>query len=848
VPRLPVPVTRFFGREPELEQLALWLCDPAVRLITLTGAGGAGKTRLAIEAATRAVADEGTDAPKLCGPWFVPLSDRADAPAIVDALADAILLPAAGDRPLLDQTIAYLTHAGRSSPCLLILDNFEHLIDPGAALVATLIERVPNLKCIVTSRQLLEIAGEHELAVLPLPVPGGQVFEHSGIQAHQGGPAVDPAGPEHLNTRTPEQLLRFPSVQLFLDRARASRPDFAVTPRNAAAVASLCERLEGMPLALELAAARAQMLTPSQMLTQLEARFDFLVSRRRDIPPRHRSLRAAMAWSYELLSPDLRRFFARLSVFKGRWTLEAAEAVCRDFEPQINADEHRLKTDTGERPDARPPHPRPSAFICGSTVGRAAALDYLTELRERSLILVIEGDEEMAYRMLETLREYAAEQLDPAEQAALRRRHAEFYLALAEEAGKHLHGPQQGEWLDHLEADHDNFRAALAWSRDDTGARETGLRLTGLLHFFWYVRNHVSEGRRWLTELLPASAEAEPTAALASALYGAAGLAAAQGDLTAAAWHYSQCLEIRRELGDQQGIADTLCQWGYVADRMGDRMAARSLFAQSEVIYRAIGDKGGLAHALKCIGAAALTEGELDRARVLFEESVGLYRELQNARGLAMMLGEMAHLALLQAEYERASVLLREHIELSRQLKDTGHIALALRNLAYAVRNEGDQPGAQALFEESLALWRDLGEKHQIAEILIQIGSLQWLQGQAAAARQSFERGLTVLREVRDPKTLSGCLELLASVALGPATSDVPAAAAACSARLFAAAEAFRAQVDAPGLWPAEREARERALSLIRSALGDEGLEKAWTEGRTLTVAHAIDAAGGIDL
>jgi tetratricopeptide (TPR) repeat protein len=398
-----------------------------------------------------------------------------------------------------------------------------------------------------------------------------------------------------------------------------------------------------------------------------------------------------------------------------------------------------------------------------------------------------------------------------------------------------------------LEADHDNFRAALAWSRGEPAAREIGLKLAGLLHFFWYVRNHVSEGRRWLAELLSASGESPPTAARAAALYGAAELAAAQGDLAAAGWLYAECLEIRQALGDRQGIADTLCQWGYVANRKGDRVAARALFGQSEAIYREINDRGGLAHVLKCIGAAALTDGELDRARVLFEESLALYRELQNARGLAMMLGEMAHLALLQADYDRAGVLLKEHIDLSRQLKDAGHTALALRNLAYAVRDQGDYPAAQALLEESLGLWREIGEKHQSAESLVQLGSLQWLQGQASVAKRSFEQGLALVRELQDSRTLSGCLEILAGVALGPKADAVSPAVAARSARLFGAAEGFRAAADAPALWPAEREARDRSIALIRSALGQEGLETAWAEGRALTFDQAIDEAGRMD-
>jgi predicted ATPase/DNA-binding SARP family transcriptional activator len=838
-PRLPVFLTRFFGRQDELARLGLMLRDLEMRLITLTGAGGSGKTRLAVEAARRAT-DTFTG-----GVWFVPLADRMDAGSLPKAIADAMQLrDERGALSPLDRIEAFLGQGAHEAPALLVLDSFEHLIDEGAALLALLMERIPPLTCLVTSRQRLEIAGEHELAVPPLPIPVDGRWSGTREAGGVDGPTKDTSSSPEPSTisHQPSTLLTCPSVQLFVDRAQASRPDFAVTPRNAAAVAMLCQRLEGIPLALELAAARAQMLTPSQMVTQLEARFDFLVSRRRDIAPRHRTLRAALAWSYELLPADLQRFFAQLSVFHGRWTLEAAERVCR---------EERERT-TGQ------------------------VLEFLTELRERSLILVSGGDDEMEYRMLETLREYAAEQLAPEEQTALRQRHAEYYRTAAEKTAPRLHGPEQTAWMDRLEADHDNFRAALAWcvkavvsgqwsvvspagsgskldpslSELATGhwplatAVEMGLSMAGALHFFWHVRGHDSEGRRWLRELLAVPAGMEPTAARAAALYGAAGLAVPQGDFNTARKLYEECLAIRRALGHPKEVADTLCQYGFIMENMGEPERARQLLAESLLIFRELGDKGGVAHVLKCLGADALAQGDEERARSLFEECLGLYRSLGDQRGIAMTLGEMGQLALLRGENEQAVTVLTEHVALSRQLKDLAHTALALRNLAYAVRNQGDLGAARAFLTESLALRRELGDQTASAELLAHMGFLARSEGEPEAARACFDESLTLLRDLGNIQMAVSCLELLVAAILIPrANTDLDAAAASRAARLLAASEALRSAAGAAAPWPAERAMRDRAVGALRAAMDEAILSVAWAEGRAMSFEQALDEA-----
>jgi tetratricopeptide (TPR) repeat protein len=577
------------------------------------------------------------------------------------------------------------------------------------------------------------------------------------------------------------------------------------------------------------------------MLMQLEARFEFLVSRRRDIAPRHRSLRAAIGWSCELLSPDLRQFFERLSVFQGRWTLEAAE------------------------------------FVCGEG---APVLEHLTELRERSLILTTGGDDEMGYRMLETLREYAAEQLAAEDRAVLRQQHAEYYLALAEQAAAHLQGHDQMTWLDRLEADHDNFRAVLAWSLEEesgvlsaealgAGKQERstphpntqhsapstperlmiGLRLAGLLYFFWNVRGHIVEGRQWLDQLLALSAGPEPTAARGAALFGAAGLAGTQRDLEVACSLYQESLAVWQAVGDQTRLADTLCQWGHILVQMGNRAAARTLFEESREICRDLGDQGRLAHALKCIGADLLTQGDAEQALVLFEESLSIYREQGDPRGMAMMVSEMAHLALSRAEDERATTLLQEHLELARQLKDPAHAAMAFKNLGLVARHREDHTAARALFEESLALHRELGTRSEVAELLAFLCSTAQLQRDPAAARKYLTACLAALRAADDRRWIAACLELLAQVAVGqPESRPEPRSEFLRVTRLLGAAQGLRGSGDAALWWPAERAAWEQCMTAVRESLGDPAFSSALAEGAAMTVEQALNEAGQISL
>ncbi len=719
---LPIQLTAFFGREEELTRLEELLLEEERRLVTLTGPGGSGKTRLALEAV-------GPLSEAFRGAvWLVELQDLTDPQLIVDAVVVSLGLPRLPEVEPLEQASAALSRQ-RS---LLVLDNFEHLVEEGAQVVRTLLERIPTLTCLVTSRRRLDLTGERESLVAPLPVPSGD--------------------------ESPEGLMHFASVQLFVDRAQAVRPDFQVTERNAKSVAALCYGLEGIPLALELAAARAQVMSPARMVAELEHRFDFLVSRKRDVDGRHRTLRAAMDWSYRLLSPELQRFFASLSVFRGGWAAEAAEEVCEE----------------------------------------AKALEYLEELRACSLILAEESADEaggMRFRMLETLREYAREQLSPEEQTALGHRHGEHYLALAEEADPRLTGPEQAQWLDRLETEHDNLRAALAWCKSAEDGAEAGLRLAGALWRFWQTRGYVSQGRGHLVEALKQKGATVSTLARAKALNGAGVLARRQGDYLAARALHEESLVIRRELGDRYSIAGSLHNLGNVASHQGDYGAARALYEEALAINRQIGNRAWEAFNLGSLGLVAQAQGDYAAARSLHEESLAIERELGHKHGIAGSVHNLGELARRQGDYGTARALYEEALTINREIGNRAWEAENLRELGLVAEEEGDYAAAEALVKESLAIKEDLGEKRGIAASMEALARVYGGQGQP-------ER----------------------------------------RARLFGAAEALRASIGAP-IPPADRDEYDGEVAAVRAALTKEACEAAWAAGRAMTLEEAVDYA-----
>jgi predicted ATPase/DNA-binding SARP family transcriptional activator len=746
---LPLQFTRFFGRERELARLADLLKPDGTetRLVTLTGPGGTGKTRLAIETAGRLA--EGYAG----AVWFVPLAEVSEPSLLMGTIQDALAIPRDPHHSA-DQQVATALSRQRS---LLILDNLEQLVDTESLTsngvtesavdsIQTLIEQVPTLSCLLTSRQLLGLPGEQEFPVPPLSTPSRRGDESS-----------------------PEGLSAYESVRLFVDRAQAVKPDFRITNQNAPAVAELCDRLEGLPLAIELAAARALVMTPSQMLAQLAHRFEFLVSRKRGISERQRTLRATIDWSYRLLAPDLQRFFARLSIFRGGLTVEAAESVCDE----------------------------------------PLSLDFLAQLRESSLVLTEEHVGTMQFRLLEMLREYAADRLAAIgedEETTLRRRHAEFFLSASESAEPHLTGPEQAEWLERLEADHDNFRAALTWSAragDDDEAVRIGLRLGSALWRFWSIRGYAREGRRYMEPLLGlASVADDPTDQMIRAVAGSAA--------------------------------------GALAHDMGDYAGALALLNENLPFWRETGDPARLAHTLNLVANVLLDQGRDVDAVPLYEEALTLYRDLADRRGTAMVLSNLGALAVVSGQSEQAEVLLEESLALKRTLGSRYSLAIGLENLGNVERSLGNLDRAIELHTEALAIRRELGHRAGIAMSCNNLGQALVLKREQSLFQEAADHlreALGALHELGDGRGLSECLMSCAALA-------AESGRAGDCARLVGAANALR--IDNGITLTAGDEEVNASLRAIVRAAADDGFLAREKAGRQLSVAEVVELALGI--
>jgi predicted ATPase/DNA-binding SARP family transcriptional activator len=696
--------TRFFDREEEMKQLAEMLQSPRTRLVTITGPGGTGKSRLALELAARLVqAPENAPALHAAAPktaTFVPLADVADASRIFDVILWALGLTPAPNRAPLDQ----VTEALAAQPeTLLILDNVEHLVEEGAPLVRELLARVPAVKCLVTSRVKLLIEGEREFHLRPLPTAGG--------------------------AQTPEELLASPSVRLFLDRAQAARPDFQLTAQNAAAIGELSDRLEGIPLALELAAARAQVLSPGQILEQISAnRLDFLASRRRGAAARQRTLRATLDWSYLLLPERARRFLAQLSVFRGGWTLEAARAVCE-------ADEED------------------------------EALELLSQLRDSSLITAGDEEEGLRFHLLETVREYAAEQLEGSGvREAVQRRHAAYFLELAEAAEAHLHGPDLGALVRRLDREHDNFRSALGWAR---AAGEDAFRaqLGFVLYPFWKFEGYVEEARQWLEDLW-GKRDCLPLPCRADLLHTLGMFAHGRGDFEEAITLYRQSLPLYREVGDAVRTVRLLSNLGQlVRDR--DPVLAQGYLEESLVLGREAGDGALLARTLLLLATERFREGDHHRSTALLAEARTVCRRRGDLHGLADLLVEEGEQAMSREDRPRARVCFDENLALRRQIGDRPGIGIALYWLGWLALADARFADAARDFEGALTAFRECqwGHTHMAAEALVILIAARRRLGDHAETETLAQHSLRILHANRIEGSPHRCLFFLADAA-----------------------------------------------------------------------------------
>jgi predicted ATPase/DNA-binding SARP family transcriptional activator len=628
---LPLRLTSFIGRELETAEVTRLLGQ--TRLLTLTGIGGIGKTRLALRSASQH-ADHYAD-----GVWFVDLSGIADAEFVPHAIASALNVKEEKTRGYMESLVDDL----RTKHMLIVVDNCEHLLDACACLLQQLLRHCPRLSILATSREPLGIEGESVWRLNPMSTPPPQ------------------------GKLTVEQLLAYESLQLFLQRVRLTQPNWQLTEANAGLVAQLCRRLEGLPLAIELATSRVKVLSLEQILTKLDDRFYLLKSAGPRDCQRHQTLKATMDWSFSLLQAEEQVLLRRLSVFAGGWGLEAAEEVTTD--EQI------------------PP---------------GSVLDLLSRLIEKSLITVEQQGREARFHQLETVRQYSREKLVAAhEEARLGERHFEWCVRLAERSDRQFSHSDQRAWFERLDLEHDNLRAALQWSIRVAKDAERGLRLCGALWRFWQTRGYLAEGRRWLEAALALEGGASDET-LATAYHGASGLASLQGDMESAQRLLEQSLVLRRRTEDFPRVAHALQRLGIMSYYTGDYPRARALHEESLEMCRRLSDSAGIARALNGLGVLDLDLGEYRQAIVRFEESLIVYRDLDHRLGIMVTLNNLGQAEQRLGNLDRAERLLDESLQLAVELGDTGWVARAQCVLGNIAINRSDFARAGRLLPEAM--------------------------------------------------------------------------------------------------------------------------------------------------
>lgn len=777
---LPEHLTPLIGREQEVESVLHFLRNTEIRLLTLTGIAGIGKTRLALQVARElCLNNDFAD-----GIYFVPLASISNPDFVVPTIARLFGLKETDGETVLEGLQAYL----QDKHLLLVLDNFEHILS-ATPFLTPLLASCPGLKVLVTSRERLRLRYEQMFLLSPLALP------------------------DLKNLPDPEALSHYAAVALFLQRVQAMRPNFTVTQTNFRAIAEICTRLDGLPLTLELAAARMNMLSAQELLVRLKHPLQILSQGARDLPERQQTLYNTLHWSYGLLNAEEQRLFRWLSVFVGGCTYLAAESVCV------------RSVDTGE-----------------------SVFNLVSSLIDKSLLQLdrrggdTEGEEESRLSMLETVREFAWECLNESGEAeAAQQAHAMYYLTLTEELEAALDGPQQVHVLGRLEREHDNLRAALERflepGKENGGSKhpsnEMALRMTGSLRQFWLVRGYFNEGRSFLERAL-ANREGVKAVVQAHALTTAGTLAFLQGDHDRAEALCTESAALFRQAGEPRGLAVALYQLGRVVWTQGNVTLARKLAEEALTHARASGHEGSIAWAIFRLARLTIEQGEYDRGCALLEENLALQRKLGNRRAIATVLYQLAWGRFIsQGEQALIRSSLEESLALFREVGEKEGIAFSLFLSGWLALVQNDMVPASSLLEEALALFREMGHREGIAWTLCIIGKVVFMREKPIAARVLYEESIALARILDQKELLAFGLEGLASVVV---TQE-----ALWAVRLWALAETLREKAGMP-MFLIERASYEQAISHVRASLGERTFIATWTQGRTMTLEQALTA------
>ena len=807
---LPFQPTLFIGRGTEVTEIARLLSDPACRLLTLLGPGGIGKTRLALEVAA-SQSDAFAD-----GVAFVGLASIGTPNQIVSAIGDTLSLSFAGQPDATAHLLGYL----RDRHMLLLLDNFEHLL-AGADLVNDILTRAPRITILITSRERLNLQAEW-------------LFDVDGLAY----PPEDPHG--SVAPQSLADVTGYSAVQLFIQRATQVQSGLPLPESTLATIVRICQHGAGMPLAIELAAAGVHTLPIAEIERQIRSNLDVLTTTLRDVPARHRSMRAVFDHSWNLLSEPERALLSRLAVFRGGWMAEAAEAVCTQAQ--------RQKVKGANEDGAAPLLPFTSSL-----------LPVLTALVDKSLVR--EGSAaarssaepnaaaEPRFVLLEPIREYALERLANTPDAeTIRRRHAHYFTALAEAAAAEWGMAKEDSAIAKLDGEHDNLRAALQWACE-SGDGMVGLELAEAVWRFWRSYGYTSEGRVWLEQLLTLEDDPADVAAMAArrrGLHAAAWLASDQHDFATAARLFEQSMALRRALGETEGEMDLLLNAARQARAVGQYQRAMALLEDALSRYRALGDRttmdsAGLGSSsdefgqvLRELGLVLREQGDFVRAAALFEEGLKLHRATGNRAGVAFALLGLGDVARDQGDAAGVRKYCEQSLAILRELGMQWAIGFALNSLALGAYHEGDLTRAFALADESVALFRGLRADASIAEVLITLGQIARGQGNAAAAYEALTEALPLAQAVGPHLLVAAALEGLAGLASQPSQ-------AALAVQLIGAASALRAQMGA-AVRPVDRPAVEDALATARSALAADAFAAVWTEARELPLEQVLSA------